>query len=214
MQADSEREAALASIGAEMERLRDIPYTFRGKAPVTFRRIAVYGWITGILSGDGGQGVSRMRVQKVAYLLENALDLDVYRKHTRHRYGPYDPTMTYRDAEPGCLKNGYLVKREDQLLQPGPKHLQAAKYALWYVRDETVARAFVKVLRAFDEWTLETLTTVHAVCNQLNDTDITVEEVMNAIAEDDAWRDKLKRGSFTPARIEEAIRFLVTLRLA
>ena len=46
----------LASIGAEMERLRSSSYSFRGKAPVTFRRIAVYGWITGILSGDGGQG--------------------------------------------------------------------------------------------------------------------------------------------------------------
>lgn len=213
LQAESEREAALASIGAEMERLRDTPYTFGGKAPVTFRRIAVYGWITGILSGDGNQGVSRMRVQKVAYLLENGLELGIYRTHKRHRYGPYDSSLTYRDAEPGCLKKGYLVQGEDHLLRPGPKHFQAEKYAVWYVREETVARALIEVLRVFDEWTLETLTTVHAICAQLNDTDITVEKVMNAIAGDDSWRDKLQRSSFTPERIAEAIRMLTTLRL-
>lgn len=213
LQAASDREAVLASLGAEMKRLRDTPYTFGGKAPVTFRRIAVYGWITGILSGDGSQGVSRMRVQKAAYLLENSLELGVYRKHKKHRFGPYDSSLTYRDAEPECLRKGYLVRGKDQLLRPGPKHSQAAKYAVWYVREETVARALIEVLRAFDEWTLETLTTVHAVCDQLNETNITVETVMNAIADDDSWRDKLQRRSFTPERITEAIRILATLRL-
>ena len=40
---------------------------------MTFRRIAVYGWITGILSGHGGQGVARMRVRKAAYVLAASL---------------------------------------------------------------------------------------------------------------------------------------------
>ena len=53
-----------------MERLRGSQYRFRGKAPVTFRRMAVYGWVTGLLTNDQSLGVSRMRVQKVAYLLD------------------------------------------------------------------------------------------------------------------------------------------------
>ena len=209
----TDREAALASIGAEMERLRDTPSTFRGKAPLTFRRIAVYGWITGILSGDGDQGVSRMRVQKVAYLLENGLDLGVYRKHKRHRFGPYDPSLTYRDAEPGCLRKHYLIKGPDELLRPGPKYSQAADYAVRYVRDETVARALVESLRALDEWALETLTTVHSAAIQLDDGNITVEAVMDVIKADHTWRDKLNRQNFTAERIREAIRTLSSLRL-
>ena len=209
----TDREAALASIGAEMERLRDTPSTFRGKAPVTFRRIAVYGWITGILSGDGDQGVSRLRVQKVAYLLENGLDLGVYRKHKRHRFGPYDPSLTYRDAEPGCLNKGYLVKGPDQLLRPGPEYSKAADYAVRYVRDETVARALIENLRTCDEWALETLTTVHSVASQLKDGDITAEAVIDALRADDNWRAKLNRQNFTAKRIQDAVQTLSSLRL-
>ena len=211
--ADAETERQLASIGAEMERLRGSSYSFRGKAPATFRRIAVYGWITGILSGDAGRGVSRMRVQKAAYLLENGLRLGVFRKHTKHRYGPYDPSLTYRDAEPGCLKKGYLVKGADQLLRPGPKHSQAARYAAGYIRQERVAQALIKELRRFDENELETLTTVHAVCRQADDGDITPETVMDLIRADELWQKKLRRENFTIVKISEALDTLSLLRL-
>ena len=209
--ADTERH--LASIGAEMERLRGSSYSFRGKAPPTFRRIAVYGWITGILSGDAGRGVSRMRVQKAAYLLENGLQLGVFQKHTKYRYGPYDPSLTYRDAEPGCLKKGYLVQGADQLLRPGPKHSQAASYAARYIRQERVAQALIKELRRFDESELETLTTVHAVCSQADDRVITPETVMDLIKADDVWPRKLRQGNFTVVKINEALDTLSLLRL-
>ena len=210
---DTENEVQLASIGAEMERLRGGQYRFRGKAPVTFRRMAVYGWVTGLLTNDQSLGVSRMRVQKVAYLLEHGLELGVFRKHTRHRFGPYDPSLTYRDAEPGCLRKEYLVRGADRLLRPGPKHSQAANYAVRYVRDETVARAFVKKLRTFDESMLETLTTVHSAASNLDDEDKSVEAVMNAIANDVAWKGKLRRSNFAASNIAEALRILSLLRL-
>ena len=211
--ADADTERHLASIGAEMERLRGNPYSFRGRAPATFRRIAVYGWITGILSGAAGRGVSRMRVQKAAYLLENGLRLGVFSKHTKYRYGPYDPSLTYRDAEPGCLKKGYLVEGADQLLRPGPKHSHAARYAARYVRQESVAQALIKELRRFDESELETLTTVHAMCSQSDDRNITPETVMDLIKSDDVWRTKLRRGNFTIVKINEALHTLSVLRL-
>lgn len=211
--ADDEDDVQLASIGAEMERLRGSPYTFRGKAPVTFRRMAVYGWIAGLLAGDHGHGVSRMQVQKVVYLLEHGLDLGIFSKHTRHQFGPYDPSLTYRDAEPGCLRKKYLVKGASDLLRPGPKHSQATTYAVRYVRDETVARAFIEQLRTFDVRTLETLTTVHSACCPIDDEGISVQAVMDAIATDVAWKGKLRRGNFTAAKIGEAMRLLSLLRL-
>lgn len=210
---DTEREVELASVGAEMERLRGSPYRFAGKAPVTFRRMAVYGWIAGLLTDDHSPGVSRMRIQKVAYLLEHGLELGVFRTHTRHRFGPYDPSLTYRDAEPGCVRKKYLVKGADQLLRPGPKHSQAVNYAIRYVRDETVARALIERLRTLDESTLETLTTVHSAACDLDDDDKSVDSVMNAIANDAAWLDKVKRSNFTANKIDEALRFLSLLRL-
>ena len=209
--ADTERHLAL--IGAEMERLRSSSYSFRGKAPPTFRRIAVYAWITGILSGDAGRGVSRMRVQKAAYLLENGLQLGVFRKHTKYRFGPYDPSLTYRDAEPGCLKKGYLVQGADHLLRPGPKHSQAASYAAGYVRQERVARGLIKELHRFNESELETLTTVHSLCSQVEGRNITPEAVMDLIKTDDVWRVKLRQGNFSLAKITEALKTLALLRL-
>ena len=180
---------------------------------MTFRRIAVYGWITGILSGDSGQGVSRMRVQKAAYLLENGLKIGVFRKHTKYRFGPYDPSLTYRDAEPGCLQKGYLVKGPDQLLRPGPKHSQVAGYAARYVREEQVARALIDELRRFDESELETLTTVHSLCSQVDGGDVKPEAVIDLIKTDEAWRAKLHRGNFSIAKINDALTTLSLLRL-
>ena len=208
-----EEDIQLASIGAEMERLRGSPYHFAGKAPVTFRRMAVYGWIAGLLTNNQSPGISRMRVQKVAYLLEHGLELGVFRKHTRHRFGPYDPSLTYSDAEPGCLRKDYLVKGADDLIQPGPKHSQAANYAVRYVRDETVARALITKLRTFDESMLETLTTVHSAACNLDDDDKSVEAVMNAIANDVAWKSKLRRSNFAASNVSEALRILSLLRL-
>ena len=173
----------------------------------------MYGWITGILSGDGDHGVSRMRVQKVAYLLENGLALGLYQTHKRHRFGPYDPSLTYRDGEPGCLKKGYLVKGPDHLLRRGPKYAQAANYAVRYVRDEPVARALVENLKTLDESALETLATVHSAATQLADGSITTEAVTAVIHTDPTWREKLNRQNFTAATIHGALQTLSSLRL-
>ena len=212
--ADEERDDQAAKIGAELERLRATPHTFRGKAPIAFRRMAVYAWITGMLTEEAGHGVSRLRVQKVAYLLEHGLSLGVFQKHAKHPYGPYDPSLTYRDAEPGCLKAGYLQKSEDGLLEPGPKLVKAQNYARRYLREESVAQALVLHVSGLDERSLETLTTVHSVVAELGGPTVDAKAVSQAIRADAKWRSKLHRENFTTMRIVEALRVLSLLRMA
>ena len=212
--ADEERDDQAAKIGAELERLRAISHTFPGKAPITFRRMAVYAWITGILTEEAGYGVSRLRVQKVAYLLEHGLSLGIFRKHAKHPYGPYDPSLTYRDAEPGCLKEGYLQKSDGGLLEPGPKLAKAQNYALRYLREESVARALVLHVSGLDEWSLETLTTVHSVVAEMARSTVDAKAVSQAIRADAKWQSKLHRDNFTTKRIVEALRVLSLLRMA
>jgi len=201
-----------AELGAELERIRAVPYSFGGKAPATFRRIAVYAWIAGVLSEETRSGVSRLRVQKVAYLLEHGLSLGVFQKHAKYRYGPYDPSLTYRDAEPGCLKAKYLEKSSGELLVPGPKLAKAVEYARRYLREESVARAFAVHLSRLDERALETLTTVHSVAVELGP-QVDARGVAKALAADAKWESKLRRGNFSEERIEEALRTLRRLRL-
>ena len=212
--ADEERDDQAAKIGAELERLRAISHTFPGKAPITFRRMAVYAWITGILTEEAGYGVSRLRVQKVAYLLEHGLSLGVFQKHAKHPYGPYDPSLTYRDAEPGCLKAGYLQKSDGGLLEPGPKLAKAQNYARRYLREESVARALVLHVSGLDEWSLETLTTVHSVVAEMARSTVDAKAVSQAIRADAKWQSKLHRDNFTTKRIVEALRVLSLLRMA
>ena len=208
-----EHDNEAAEIGAELERIRAVPYTFRGSAPLTFRRIAVYAWIAGVLlTKKAGPGVSRLRVQKVAYLLEHGLSLGVFQKHAKYRYGPYDPSLTYRDAEPGCLKAKYLTKGGDDLLRPGPKLTKAMDYARRYLREESVARAFVVHLSSLDQWTLETLTTVHALVAELGP-NADARAVARALKADAKWGSKLRRGNFTIEMIEDALRILALLRM-
>ena len=187
---------------------------FPGKAPITFRRMAVYAWITGILTEEAGYGVSRLRVQKVAYLLEHGLSLGIFRKHAKHPYGPYDPSLTYRDAEPGCLKEGYLQKSDGGLLEPGPKLAKAQNYARRYLREESVARALVLHVSGLDEWSLETLTTVHSVVAEMARSTVDAKAVSQAIRADAKWQSKLHRDNFTTKRIVEALRVLSLLRMA
>ena len=208
----SEEDDQATEIGAELERIRGVQYTFGGKAPVAFRRIAVYAWIAGVLSEQAGTGVSRLRVQKVAYLLEHGLALGVFKKHAKYRYGPYDPTLTYRDAEPGCLKAKYLEKAAEDLLQAGPKLTKAMEYARRYLREESVARAFVVYLSSLDEWALETLTTVHSLVAELG-SEADAGAITRALEADPKWQSKLRRGNFSTGRIQEALRVLAVLRM-
>ena len=210
-----EGERDLAEVGFEMQRIRSAPYRYGGTANENFQRAAVYAWLAHGWGASTDHTASRMAVQKLAYLLECGLGFGLYDKHAKHPLGPYDPTATYRDAEPIAVKNDYLVRVGKHELGLGPKAEKALSLAERYLRDAAVAQAFVRSLRelGLDRWALETLATVHAVVSELPVGDISAEAVRDALANDEKWSTKLSRPNFTRTKIEEALHRLALLRL-
>ena len=209
-----QQERAVASVGAELRRIRKTPYEFGGTANRSWQRIVVYGWLAHMAANPDGT-VSRLELQKLAYLLENAMGLGIFTKHKKHQLGPYDPTATYRDAEPKCVAKGYLVPDGRYDLKIGPQIDEALAYAGRYLRESAVAEAFLQVLRELkiDKWELETLATVHAVVASWSADEISTAAVRAALAADKTWSKKLRRSNFTSARIDKSLDTLSRLRL-
>lgn len=205
-----------AAVGAELLRIRQTPYEYGGKANRNWQRISVYAWLAQRATAARGT-VSSLELQKLAYLLEQGMGLGIFTMHKKHRFGPYDPTVKYKDAVPQCVKKGYLVRLGKWDFRPGPKIDEALEYAGRYLREEAVAEAFLQALfdLDLDKWRLETLATVHAVADKLaaDGVDLTPDAVRRALAGDKTWNKKLGRPNFTSARITEALATLSLLRL-
>ena len=211
-----EEERNAAAVGAEMLRIRRTPYEFGGTANRRWQRISVYAWLAQKTATETGT-VSRLELQKFAYLLEQGMSLGIFTKHKKHRLGPYDSTATYKDAEPQCVARGYLIPVGEWEFRLGPQIDEALKYAGRYLREEAVAEAFLQVLfdLEFDRWRLETLATVHSTAATLaaKGVEVSPETVRTALAADKKWSTKLGRSNFTSVRIAEALEALSLLRL-
>lgn len=210
-----EGDRLLVEVGLEMRRVRSSPYRYEGRANEHFQRAAIYAWLADRWAGSRDGTTSRMAVQKLAYLLDKGLGVSVLGKHKKHRFGPYDPTARYRDAEPIALKNGYLVDAGRWEFGFGPEIEKASAMAERYLRDAAVARSFVSALRTLnlDHWALETMATVHAVTVDLSPEEVSPEAVLSALAKDKTWKRKLGRTNFTRSKIEQALHRLALLRL-
>lgn len=212
---DEAGDRAVATVGAELRRLRAIDYEYGGTANRSWQRIVVYAWLASQTVDENGL-VSRLELQKLAYLLEAAMSLGVFTSHRKHRLGPYDPSATYRDAEPKCISKGYLVASGQYEFKIGPKIDEALEYSGRYLREPAVAETFLRVLRTqtLDKWDLETLATVHAIAHaQLKGQTASTENVRAALAADPTWKKKLERPNFAPARVSKALDLLARLRL-
>jgi hypothetical protein len=209
-----EGERTLVEVGHELRRVRSEPYRFAGEANPHFQRVAVYAWLVNKWSAADGT-TSRLAVQKLAYLLEQGLGFGLFTQHQKHQLGPYDPTARYRDAEPICFRNKYLVPAGKYALGLGPQIGKAMSLAGRYLRDQSVAEAFVRGLQelGLDEWDLETLATVHAVAQDLPPDERSPQSIRSALMADERWKVKLKRSNFTTAKIAEALHRLSLLKL-
>ena len=211
-----EEERNAAAVGAELLRIRGTPYEYVGKANRNWQRISVYAWLAQRATASRGI-VSSLELQKLAYLLEEGMSLGIFTTHKKHRLGPYDPTVRYKDAVPQCVQKGYLVRVGKWDFQLGPNIDEALKYAGRYLREESVADAFLQVLLdlELDKWHLETLATVHSVARNLaaEGVEVTAETVQTALAADKTWSTKLGKSNFTSARIAQALETLTLLRL-
>ena len=184
----------------------------RGRAPLSFRRAAVFAWVVHE-AGSGGERVSRLRTHKLTYLLEHSLALGLFQGHKKKAAGPYDHTLRYKDAEPIGKKQGWFEVQGTHFL-PNTDDTSVYKYAPRYVKDEDVARRLVRHLALHTDAELETLATVHSVCLSLSRstrTPIGPDEVVTALKGIEAWKAKLRKRHFAVDAIADAIRSLVAI---
>lgn len=205
---EEELEAALRKARRQLARQRG-----KGTAAVTFRRAAVYAWAFDILRQDQDM-VSRYRVGKAVYLLEEALDLELFTSHKKMAAGPYDSDLRYRDAEPIAddrnwfSANGSMLVAETNLSE-------ASKYGPRYVGNPEVAKALLTFLAQLTDAQFETWTTVLASARDLQEVDspITLPAIKETIAGHEKWAGKLEKDRFSDSAILEALTHLNRLGL-
>ena len=176
-----------------------------GRAQPPFKRAAIHAWVVDRMRGNQ-PGTSRLGVQKITYLLERSLDLGLFTEHQRMRFGPYDPTAKYKDAEPIGTKQGWIIRKGYDLLT-GPEIAKVHQYAPNYLRAVDLAEELIRLLAPRTVWELETLATVEAVASDMAATGEAVDAaaVRAALARTPSWKDKLKRRNFSLQAIQDAL---------
>jgi hypothetical protein len=205
---DSEREA----LSVELEALRQQPPSDRGRA-VAFPKAVVCTWIVAQLQTERPR-VTRLAVQKVMYVLEEAMRLGIFTEHDRKRLGPYDRTARYKNAEPIAKSKGWL-RISGTTFSATDNLSEVSRYVAGYLRSEGIARRLVTQLAPLSDDELETVATVHSIGKELSaaERSMTLDEIKRVLAQSPVWQEKLTRANFTPSKIEEAMRFLQELRL-
>lgn len=202
----------LDALAKELEAVRRQP----SRAPdsrTPFRKAVVCTWAVARLQQTRPR-VTRLSLQKVTYLLEQAMSLGVFVEHNRKPLGPYDSKARYKDAEPIAIKKGWLHV-SDTTLRASDDLAEVNRFLPPYVRSQEVAARLISYLARFSDDQLETFATTHWIVRELEASDIvvTVGSVANALARTAEWKAKLARRNFTDASLAEALAFLRQLRL-
>jgi hypothetical protein len=200
------------TLADELAMLRQRPRQERVQH-VAFRKAVVCTWVVARLQQTRPR-VTRLAVQKVTYLLDQAMALGIFVEHDRKPLGPYDSKARYRDAEPIARKKGWL-QITGTILRASSDLAALSQYVSKYVRSEPVATRFVECLAPLPDDQLETLATTYWIARELESAknEVTVASVAHALASTKEWKAKLMRRNFTEARLAEALSFLHQLRL-
>jgi len=206
-------------LGSELARARrearPLPPEISVATP-EFRRAVVYTWAADVLLRTRGEA-SRFATQKIAYLIERALELDLFVRHKKMAAGPYDWELRYVDAEPIAIEEKRWLKRDaaDLGFTRGPNIDVALGYAPRYIGDATVAEYFARRLSSCTDDELETWATVDYCAVELMNAgkQVTVEAVKAEIRGEPKWRPKLTKPHFSDQAIQAAIGHLVSLGL-
>lgn len=209
--ADSEA-AQLDALADELEVLRRRP-THGRNSHVAFRKAVVCTWVVARLQRTRPR-VTRLAVQKVTYLLEQAMSLGIFVEHNRKALGPYDSKARYKDAEPIARQKGWL-QITDTTLRASEDLTALDRFVPTYLRAEEVAARVVDRLTRLSDDQLETLATTHWIAREIEGTsnEVTITSVVRALAETTEWKAKLARSNFTERSLGEALAFLRQLRL-
>ena len=202
-----------AQIGERLAGVRRLPRRSSGKAPIPFRRAAVYAWVAVTLQEQRGS-VSRLAAQKVTHLLERGLELGLFQEHRQMPLGPYDSTARYRDAEPIATKQEWLQVVGTQL-KGGGKSDDAGRYARNYLRAPVVARALVAQLSRLSDAELETWATAEWVARDLisERKPFDATSIRKRLATIPSWSAKLRKPNFRKEELAAAIEALVRLKI-
>lgn len=206
-------------LGSEISRARrearPLPPELSQATPA-FRRAVVYTWVADVLLRTRGRA-TRLATQKIAYLIERALELDLFVRHRRMAAGPYDWELRYVDAEPIAIgeKNWLQRDAKDTGFTHGPNVDAALGYAPRYIGDATVAEYFATRLSSCSDNELETWATVDSCAVELVSAGkpVSVEAVKDVIRSEPKWWPKLEKPYFSDEVIQEAIGHLLSLGL-
>jgi hypothetical protein len=206
-------------LGSELARARrearPLPPEISVATPA-FRRAVVYTWAADVLLRVRGEA-TRFATQKIAYLLERALELDLFVRHRRMAAGPYDWELRYVDAEPIAITEKRWLERDagDLGFTYGPNIGVALGYAPRYIGDVTVAEYFAIRLSSCSDDELETWATVDSCAVELVNAgqQVSVGAVKNVIHAEPKWQLKLRKAHFSDQAIQEAIGHLISLGL-
>ncbi|HYR09254.1 MAG TPA: hypothetical protein VEQ60_15830 [Longimicrobium sp.] len=197
------------------ENARPVPPHVSPATPA-FRRAVVYTWTIDVLLRTRGEA-NRKGAQKITYLLERALELDLFTRHKREAAGVYDHEARYVDAEPISIgERGWLAYTDSETrFMAGPNLAAGLDYAERYIGDLYVAERFAVRLARLSDAELETWTTVDSCAVTLMNAGrpVTVEAVKQVLRGDKKWKHKLTQPNFTDTAIQEAIGHLVSLGL-
>lgn len=202
----------LDTLADELEAIRRQPPRARDPR-LAFRKAVVCTWVVARLQQTRPR-VTRLAVQKVTYLLEQAMSLGIFVEHDRKPLGPYDSKARYKDAEPIACKKGWL-QVTGTTLRASENLAALNRFLPAYVRAEEVAARLVDHLTRFSDDQLETLATTHWIARELEGAknEVTVASVARGLAKTAEWKAKLVRRNFTEDSLGEALSFLRQLRL-
>ncbi|MDR2099410.1 MAG: restriction endonuclease subunit S, partial [Campylobacteraceae bacterium] len=157
--------------------------------------------------------LGRKKVQKLLYFSRRHQDKSTA-AFKKKAAGPYADEVRYKGGEPIAIERGYVVTtiNKGTIFAKGEKISQALDYIQKWDRQADIQWLVEKFLyKKVDE--LELLATVDmAICELKTDgASVTVNNIKNLIANNDQWRDKLKRQFFSDEKIAQAIWNLETL---
>jgi hypothetical protein len=200
-------------LARELTGLRQRAHTSGGKAPVAFKKAAVSTWVVSIMQKQRPR-VTRLALQKTTYILEFAMDLQLFQAHARKKLGPYDSSSRYKDAEPIAKRKGWL-RVQGSVLRASSDTSEWSRFAGRYLRSEPLARRLVEYLARRTDAQLETLATVLSAAHDVlaRNQKLDVAEIRTVIESVAEWSDKLSRPEFTEANIRTALADLQRLAL-
>ncbi|HEU4451649.1 MAG TPA: hypothetical protein VFR81_01275 [Longimicrobium sp.] len=177
------------------------------------KRAAVYAWATEIIGRQ--RTAVEMDLHKGLYALEWWHRTGLFSGFIAYKFGPFDPEFS-KDARKWSLDRRWVERQGRLAIVPGPRVERGRNLAEEFLGDTETAERFLEYLSRFDEWELETLTTVHWAAERHILPEgklITMNTVKEAIPREELWKDKLGRSNFTDAKIREALSRLVALHM-